>query len=335
MLGITQATPGGAETLRWGEVERPQPSEGEVLIRVHASAFNPADVGMRNGNYLEPEQKPIILGLECAGVIEEVGPGVTRWRVGDRVMALLNSGGYAEYATVPDGMVMSLPSHLTFAQGAALPEALCTVWSNRLLSKQPRASLQTLIHGGAGGVGGIAIQVAKFLGDTVFTTAGSPENLELTRSFGADVPISYVDQDFLAEVLQHTHGVGVDLILDTQGASYFDRNVAALKPDGHLALIGVQGGAEVSVNLLQLMRKRLTLSATMLKNRPNFGQNSKSEIVRLVREDLWPGIVSGEILPHLGGIRPLSEAAAVHVEFAAGLLPAGKTVFSVLPENSR
>jgi len=318
----------------WGEAPQPQIGADEVLIRVYATAFNPADVSVRKGTYLEAGEAPIVLGLECAGVIEGVGENVAGWSLGDRVCALLNFGGYAELVAVPATMVLALPDHLSFEQGAALPEGLCTVWSNWLLGNDPSLVRTCLIHGGTGGVGSLAVQVAKFRGHTVFTTAGSHAGLEMTRRLGADHSISYRDQDFVAEVLMHTGGEGVDLIFDTQGASYFARNVQALKADGHLALIGIQGGTNTEVDLMQLLRKRVIVSATMLKSRPSYGPHSKSEIVRRVRDDLWSGVEAGVIMPQIGAVRDLKDAASVHAEFADGDLAPGKTVFRVQEEPS-
>lgn len=330
MRAITQQAPGGPETLTWGSAPDPVVGEDDVLIRVHAAAFNPADVSVRTGAYLGEGDAPVILGLECAGVVERVGSRVETWMPGDRVCALLNYGGYAQLVAVPATMVLPLPDELTFTEGAALPEALCTVWSNWLLGNAPDLVRSCLIHGGSGGVGSIAVQVAKSRGYMVFATAGSAEGVELTRRLGADHAISYRDQDFVAEVLAHTEGAGVDLILDTQGGPYLERNVRALRPDGHLALIGIQGGATVEVDLLQLMRKRVIVSATMLKSRPTYGPHSKSEIVERVREDLWGAVVSGAIVPQIGATRDLADAAAVHRDYAEGRLPSGKTVLRAI-----
>ncbi len=332
MRAITQQVAGGPETLRWGTAHDPVPGDNDVLIRVYATAFNPADVAVRNGLYLDDGEPPVILGLECAGVIEELGAGVSKWKRGDRVCALLNFGGYAELVAVPETMVLPLPEHLSFVEGAALPEALCTVWSNWLLGNPPELVRTCLIHGGSGGVGSIAIQVAKSRGYRVFATAGSVEGLELTRRLGADYAISYRDQDFVAEVLAHTDDVGVDVILDTQGGSYFDRNVRALRNDGHLALIGVQGGAKAEIDLLQLMRKRVIVSATTLKSRPTYGPHSKSQIVRRVRSDVWGAVVAGGIVPQVGMARDIADAASVHRDYAEGRLPSGKTVLRVIAD---
>lgn len=332
MRAVTQQEPGGPETLSWGHAGDPVVGERDVLIRVHATAFNPADVGARNGAYLAVGEPPVILGLECAGVIEQVGAEVTHWRPGDRVCALLNFGGYAELVAVPATMVLPLPDHLSFTEGAALPEALCTVWSNWLLGNPVDLVRTCLIHGGTGGVGSIAIQVATTRGYTVFATAGSAEGMQMVRRLGANHAISYREQDFVAEVLAHTGGAGVDLILDTQGGPYFARNIEALRHDGHLATIGVQGGAKVEVDLLQLMRKRVIVSATMLKSRPTYGPHSKSEIVGRVRADLWGAVEVGAIVPQVGAVRELADAVLVHRDFADGRMPAGKTVLRVIAD---
>lgn len=333
MNAIIQQKPGGAETLEWGHANVPQPASSEVLIRVHATAFNPADVGSREGRYLSEGQQPTILGLECAGIVESVGDKVTQWQVGDRVCALLTHGGYAQYVAVHEGMVLPVPDSMSFSDATALPESLCTVWSNFAMTPNPLAARSVLIHGGSGSVGTIAIQMAKVRGDLVFTTVGSAAGADIARQLGADHVINYRTEDFVEVVRAETGGFGVNQIVDIIGAPYFERNVEALSLDGHLAVISVQGGANIEANLFKLMQKRLTLTATMLKSRPESDpaaiEPTKVEIVAGVRDNFWPAVEEGKITPIVGAVLPLSEARTVHEQHRDNALAVGKTVFQV------
>ena len=234
MRAVIASEPGGPEVLTVSDLPDPEPGPGEVVIDVAATAVNRADTLQRQGKYPPPPGASDVLGLECSGTITAVGAEVTGWQVGDEVCALLAGGGYAERVLVPAGQVMPLPKGVDLVTAGALPEVACTVWSNvfMIAGLQPGETL--LVHGGAGGIGNMAIQLAKALGATVITTAGSEEKLELCRKLGADVAVSYRDQDFVEEVKAATDGRGADVILDNMGAKYLDRNVSALATEGRL-----------------------------------------------------------------------------------------------------
>lgn len=329
MRAITQQQPGGPETLRWSTAQNPELRSRDILIEIHATAFNPADAGTRMGRYLPPGTSPSILGLECSGIVTDCGSEVTQWNPGDRVCALLTQGGYAEQVAVHEDMVFPVPDSLSLAEAAALPESLCTVWSNLSLIPDPLSPRSTLIHGGSGSVGSIAIQICAWRGDEVFTTVGSEEGADLAKRLGANHVINYREQDFVDAINDITAADGVHQILDIMGASYLERNISTLSEDGHLALIGVQGGREAELDLFSLLQRRVTLTATMLKNRPEAGPHSKASIVASVREHLWPAVERGEIVPHIGAEVPLEHAETVHDQHAQGKLPLGKTVLLV------
>ena len=222
MRAIVTTEPGGPEVLTVAELPDPTAGPGEVVIDVAATAVNRADVLQRKGFYPPPPGASDVIGLECSGTVAEVGEGVTRWHVGDEVCALLAGGGYAEKVLVPEGQVMSVPAGIDLVTAAALPEVACTVWSNVFLVAGLRPDETLLVHGGAGGIGTFAIQVAHEVGARVITTAGSAAKLDVCRELGADVGIDYREQDFVAEVKDATAGRGADVILDNMGASYLD-----------------------------------------------------------------------------------------------------------------
>ncbi|MER2092343.1 MAG: NAD(P)H-quinone oxidoreductase, partial [Saccharopolyspora rectivirgula] len=256
MYAITIREPGGPEVLEWTERPDPQPGPGEVLIDVAASAVNRADLSQRQGHYPAPKGASDVLGLECSGTIAALGEGVTGWQVGDEVCALLAGGGYAEKVTVPAAQVLPKPSGVDLVTAAGIPEVVCTVWSNVVMKAGLSSGQLLLVHGGSGGIGTCAIQVGRALGARVAATAGAPESLELCRELGADPVISYRDEDFV-EVVKELGGA--DVILDNMGASYLDRNLRALAPDGHLAIIGFQGGTKAELTMGRMLLKRLTL----------------------------------------------------------------------------
>ncbi|CAM5743461.1 NAD(P)H-quinone oxidoreductase OS=Streptomyces alboniger OX=132473 GN=CP975_18050 PE=4 SV=1 [Streptomyces alboniger] len=225
----------------WDEVPDPVPGEGEVLVEVAASAVNRADILQRQGFYDPPPGSSPHPGLECSGRIVEIGPGVSGWSVGDEVCALLAGGGYAEKVAVPAGQLLPLPKGIDLGQAAALPEVVCTVWSNVFMIAHLRPGETLLVHGGSSGIGTMAIQLAKAVGAKVAVTAGTREKLDRCAELGADVLVNYRDQDFVEEVRKATDGAGADVILDNMGAKYLDRNVRALAVNGRLAIIGSAG----------------------------------------------------------------------------------------------
>lgn len=276
---------------------------------VVASAVNRADLLQRQGFYDPPPGASPYPGLECAGRIAALGPGVSGWAVGDEVCALLAGGGYAEKVAVPAGQLLPVPDGMDLFSAAALPEVTCTVWSNVFMVAHLRPGETLLVHGGASGIGTHAIQLAKAVGAKVAVTAGSKEKLASCAELGADVLINYREQDFVEEVRAATDGAGADVILDIMGAKYLERNVKALAVNGRLAIIGLQGGAKGELNLGALLNKRAAVTATSLRGRP---VSEKTAIVAAVREHVWPLVGSGRVRPIVDRTLPMSEAAAAH-----------------------
>ncbi|MFD7101762.1 NAD(P)H-quinone oxidoreductase [Streptomyces celluloflavus] len=309
MRAITIPEPGGPEALVWADVPDPLPAEGEVLIEVVASAVNRADLLQRQGFYDPPPGSSPYPGLECAGRIAAVGPGVHGWAVGDEVCALLAGGGYAEKVAVPAGQVLPLPAGLDLVSAAALPEVACTVWSNVFMIAHLRPGETLLVHGGASGIGTMAIQLAKAVGARVAVTAGGPEKLARCAELGADILIDYREQDFVQEIRKATDGKGADVILDIIGAKYLQRNVKTLAVNGRLAIIGMQGGVKAELNLAALLSKRAAITGTGLRARP---LSEKAAIVAAVREHVWPLIGNGRVRPIVDRTIPMADAAEAH-----------------------
>ncbi|MBA3309145.1 MAG: NAD(P)H-quinone oxidoreductase, partial [Nocardioidaceae bacterium] len=281
---------------------------GQVVVKVVASAVNRADLMQRQGAYPPPPGESDVLGLECAGTVESVGDNVARWQVGDRVCALLASGGYAERVTVPAGQVLPVPAGLDLIQAAALPEVVCTVWSNVFMAAGLQRDELLLVHGGGSGVGTMAIQLGKALGARVACTVGSPEKAAACQALGADAAINYRDQDFVEEVRRLGVG-GANVILDNMGAAYLSRNLDALSFEGRLVVIGLQGGAKAELDLRALLSKRAAVIATALRSRPAAG---KSAIVASVEENVWPLIADGTVRPIVHATFGLDDARSAH-----------------------
>ncbi|MFE5507264.1 NAD(P)H-quinone oxidoreductase [Amycolatopsis japonica] len=307
MYAITIREPGDPDVLEWTEVPDPVAGEGEVVIEVAASAVNRADLLQRQGNYPPPPGASEILGLECSGTIAEIGEGVEGWRIGDEVCALLAGGGYGEKVAVPAGQLLPLPAEVELLAAAGLPEVACTVWANVVMHAGLSEGDVLLVHGGAGGIGTHAIQVAKALGATVAVTAGSEERLESCRQLGADIAINYKEQDFVEVLRAETDGANV--ILDNMGAKYLGRNIDALAMDGRLVVIGMQGGVKGELNIGKLMGKRASVFGAGLRSRP---LAQKAAIVADVRERLWPLVERGSVKPIVGQVVPMAEAASAH-----------------------
>ncbi|MFE7441873.1 NAD(P)H-quinone oxidoreductase [Streptomyces chartreusis] len=309
MHAITIPEPGGPEALVWDEVPDPVAGEGEVLVEVVAGAVNRADILQRQGFYNPPPGTSPYPGLECSGRIAEVGPGVSGWAVGDEVCALLAGGGYAEKVAVPAGQLLPLPKGVGLTQAAALPEVVCTVWSNVFMVAHLRPGETLLVHGGSSGIGTMAIQLAKAVGAKVAVTAGSRGKLDRCAELGADILINYREQDFVEEIKKATDGAGADVILDNMGAKYLDRNVQTLAVNGRLAIIGMQGGIKGELNIGALLGKRGAISATSLRARP---LAEKAAIVAAVREHVWPLLDAGHVRPVVDRELPMNEAAEAH-----------------------
>ncbi|MFJ6199869.1 NAD(P)H-quinone oxidoreductase [Micromonospora sp. NPDC092111] len=308
MRAITIPEPGGPDALVWTEVPDPEPGPGEVVVDVAASAVNRADLLQRQGRYPPPPGAPAYPGLECSGVIGAVGPGVTGWRVGQEVCALLAGGGYAERVAVPAGQLLPVPAGVDLVDAAALPEVACTVWSNVARLARLGTGETLLVHGGGSGIGTFAVQFGVALGATVVVTARAAKHDRL-RGLGAAHAIDYREQDFVEEIQRVTEGRGADVILDIIGASYLARNVAALADGGRLVVIGMQGGRKAELDLGALLAKRASVAATALRSRP---LDDKADIVRGVREQVWPLVESGAVRPVVDRRLPLTEVARAH-----------------------
>ena len=311
MKAITIPEPGEADALVLAEVPAPEPAPGEVRIRVAAAGVNRADVMQRRGFYDPPPGSSPYPGLEVSGTVDAVGDGVAQWSVGDEVCALLVGGGYAEQVCVPQGQVLPVPAGLLLEDAAALPEVVCTVWSNVFMTANLLPGQTLLVHGGSSGIGTMAIQLAREVGAHVAVTAGSAEKLEACRALGAEVLVDYREQDFVEEVRRATGGAGADVILDNMGAKYLARNVEALAVNGRLVVIGLQGGTRAEIDLNALLRKRAAVIATSLRARP---VEEKAAIVAAVREHVWPLVQSGRVRPVVHSRHPLADAAAAHRE---------------------
>ena len=315
MRAVVADGAGGPEVLRVTDVPDVEPGPGEVAIAVVATAINRADLLQRLGFYPPPPGASDVMGLECSGEIAEVGEGVTDWQVGDRVCALLAGGGYASRVVCASGQVMPAPDGLDLVTAAAVPEVACTVWSNVFMIAGLKPQEAFLVHGGAGGIGTFAIQLAHQLGARVFATAGAPEKLALCAELGADVPINYRDQDFVEVVRESTGGKGVDVILDNMGAKYLGRNVDALATEGRLVVIGMQGGTRGELDLAALMAKRGAVISTSLRTRP---VAEKTAICASVVEHVWPLVAEGLVRPIVSTTMPLEEVAAAHALMESG-----------------
>ena len=289
------------------EVPDPEAGDGEVVIDVTAAGVNRADVSQRQGHYPPPPGAPPYPGLECAGVISAVGPGVTGRHVGERVSALLSGGGYAEKVAVPAGQLLPVPTGLSLIEAAALPEVACTVWSNVVDRDRLRKGQTLLVHGGGSGIGTFAIQLGKALGASVVATARAGKH-DALRALGADLLIDYTTDDFVAAT-RDFNGRGADVILDIVGAKYLDRNIDVLAVEGRITVIGMQGGRKAELDLAQLMAKRGSVSSTSLRARP---ADDKARIVAAVARHVWPLVEAGAIKPVIHSTLPLADAAEAH-----------------------
>lgn len=311
MKAITIPEPGEADALVLADVPPPEPAEGEVRIRVAAAGVNRADIMQRKGFYDPPPGSSPYPGLEVSGTVDALGEGAEGWAMGDEVCALLVGGGYAEQVCAPATQVLPVPAGVSLEDAAALPEVVCTVWSNVFMTANLLPGQTLLVHGGSSGIGTMAIQLAREVGARVAVTAGSAEKLQACKALGAEVLVNYREQDFVEEIKAATDGAGADVILDNMGAKYLARNVDALAVGGRLVVIGLQGGTTAELNLNTLLRKRAAVIATSLRARP---LPEKAAIVAAVREHVWPLVESGRVRPVVHSRHPLAEAAAAHRE---------------------
>lgn len=309
MTAIAIQGKGGPEVLVAEERPLPAPGPGQVLIRVAASGVNRPDVLQRKGLYPAPKGHSELPGLEAAGTVAAVGEGVTRFQAGDRVMALLNGGGYATFALADEAATLPIPEGVSDVDAAAIPETFFTVWHNVFERGGLKAGEWLLVHGGSSGIGVTAIQLATQLGAKVIVTAGSQEKCDACLKLGALRAVNYTTEDFVEVVKAETAGRGVDVILDMVGGDYVDRNIRSLGDDGRLVYIGFQSGSKVTVDLMRVMLKRLTLTGSTLRIRPT---EVKGAIAREVERHALPLVASGHVRVVIDSTFPLREAAAAH-----------------------
>jgi NADPH2:quinone reductase len=307
MIVIEANGAGGPEVLVAGRRPVPSPAAGEVLVEVAAVGVNGPDIMQRKGLYPAPAGAPDLLGLEIAGTVVAIGEGVSGWSLGERLTALTNGGGYAEYCTVDARHCLPIPQGVSLRDAAGLPETFFTVWSNVFMGAGLRAGEKLLVHGGAGGIGATAIQLAKAFGATVYATDSPAERCQFCRSLGADRVIDYRSEDFV-EVVRKEAG-GANVILDIVGGPYIERNIKAAAPDGRIVQLAFALGAKVEINLMPIMLKRLTYTGSTLRTRsPQF----KARVAQELRAQVWPHIAAGRIRVVSDKILPLSRAAEAH-----------------------
>jgi putative PIG3 family NAD(P)H quinone oxidoreductase len=309
MKAIEIREPGGPETLVVTDRPVPVPQAEEVLIKVAAAGVNRPDLMQRRGQYPPPPGVTDIPGLEVAGAIERVGPGVTTWRPGDMVCALIAGGGYAAFAAAPAPQCLPVPAGFSLVEAAALPETHFTVWTNVFERGRLIAGESILVHGGASGIGTTAIQLARARGARVFATAGSSEKTAACERLGAEVAVNYRVSDFVAIIREATGGRGVDVVLDIIGGDYLPRNLDVLAMDGRLVQIAVQGGVRAQLNLVTMMQRRLTITGSTLRART---VAEKGRIADALRAHVWPLLERREIAPVIHATFPLEAAADAH-----------------------
>jgi len=316
MKAITLRDFGGPEMMQYSDIDTPTPGAGQLLIRVHATSVNRPDVIQRQGNYPPPPGDSEVLGLEVAGVVESVGDGITRFSPGDRVVALVGGGGYAEYALALEGHSMALPESISFEQAACICETYITAYLNLFLLGELQGKQSVLIHGGGGGVATSAIQLCRALTpSTEILVTASTGKLERVREQGASHVIDYREQVFADEVRQITNKRGVDVILDHIGAQYLQDNMKSLALAGTLMLIGVMGGIKAELNLATMMVKRQRIIGSVLRSRP---VAEKAAIIAKFEATVMPLIAAGDVTPLVDATFPLAEAAAAHTMMEQG-----------------
>lgn len=306
MKAILFDQPGSADVLYYGDAPDPQPTADELLIRVHATALNRADLLQRRGGYAPPPGASPILGLEVAG---EVLKAAGQWQVGNRVMAVVTGGGYAEYAAVPADLAIAIPSPFTYDQAAAIPEAYLTAYLNLFMLGRLQAGETCLIHAGASGIGSAAIQLARAVKARVLTTAGTTEKIEFCREIGAELAVNYKEENFAERVLAATNANGVNVILDFIGANYWNDNLKSLAIGGRLMLIGYMGGTKGDLDLGQILPKSLTITGTTLRRTP---LDKKIALTQAFAEFALPRFMDDTLRPVIDRVFSLKEAAEAH-----------------------
>jgi putative PIG3 family NAD(P)H quinone oxidoreductase len=309
MIAISIVKPGGPHVLRPVEIPTPTPGPREVLIRVAAAGVNRPDLMQREGRYPPPPGASDIPGLEVAGTVVACGPGVVRWREGDAVCALVAGGGYAEYCVAPDVQCLPIPAPVDLVSAAGMPETFFTVWSNVFDRGRLRAGERLLVHGGASGIGTTAIQMGRAFGARVFTTAGTDDKCAACERLGAERAINYRTTDFAPALMSATGGYGIDVILDMVGGPYFSRNCELLALEGRLLQIAVLHGGKAEIDLVRLLRKRITITGSTLRSR---SAAEKGVIAAALEKHVWPLAEEGTIRPIIYAALPLAQAADAH-----------------------
>jgi putative PIG3 family NAD(P)H quinone oxidoreductase len=322
MLAVEISAPGGPDVLHPASVPVPVPGHGQIIIRVAYAGVNRPDALQRAGAYAPPPSASPLPGLECSGTVVDLGPGVTRWQIGDKVCALLPGGGYAEYALTHEAHALPVPEGMSMREAACLPETCFTVWSNVVMRGGLQGGERFLVHGGTSGIGTTAIQIARALGARVFATAGSDEKCQVCRDLGADLAINHRTQDFVP--LVKAEG-GANLILDMVGGPYIERNIKALADDGRLVQIAFLQGPKVTLNFAELMMRRLTLTGSTLRPQSDL---AKARIAQQVEAHIWPMIARGAVKVVMDSEFPLAQAAAAHWRMESGT-HVGKIVLKV------
>ena len=309
MTGIIIDGKGGPEVLKSAVLAVPQPSAGQILVKVTAAGVNRPDVAQRIGAYPPPPGHSPLPGLEIAGEVVAVGPSVSRWKSGDAVCALVNGGGYAGYCIAEETAALPVPAGLDMVSAGALPETAFTVWNNVFERGGLKAGEWFMVHGGSSGIGTTAIQLAKAFGARVIATAGSAEKCQACRDLGADRAVNYKTEDFVAVAREVTGGKGIDVTLDMIGGDYTERNIIAAAEDGRIVQIASLGGAEVKINVARLMVKRVTLTGSTLRPRT---REIKTGFARAIEVKVWPLDAAGSIKVVLDSTYPLAKAADAH-----------------------
>lgn len=314
MTAIEITAPGGPEVLKPATRPTPRPAAGEILVRVAAAGVNFPDTMQRQGAYPPPPGASDIPGLELAGTVVALGEGVEGFRPGDAVCALVSGGAYAEYCVVPAPQALPLPKGYDMLHAAAIPENFFTVWTNLFDGGELKPGETILIHGGSGGIGTAAIQVARAIGATVFATARTAEKCRVCEELGATRAINYAEEDFVEIVKAATGGIGCDVVIDMVAGDYFRRNLDVLAPDGRLVQVAVQKGPKVELFFPTVMAKRLRITGSLLRPR---SVAQKGEIARALHEKLWPLFEKGDIKPLVHAVFPFEEAAEAHALMAS------------------
>jgi len=312
MIAILAETPGEPEVLKAVETDTPEPGPGQVLVRVEAAGVNRPDLLQRRGLYPPPPGASEVLGLELAGEIVALGPGVSGRSAGDRVCALTPGGAYAQYCVVDAPLALPIPDGLSAIEAASLPETFFTVWTNVFDDAQLAGDETLLVHGGVSGIGCAAIQLGKCFGDRVFVTCGSEEKCQAAKALGADLAINYKEADFVDAVKE---AGGADVVLDMVGGDYVARNLAAMNPGGRHVTIAFLRGPKAEIDLNPILRQRIRLSGSTLRPRT---VDQKAEIAAQLLDRVWPRIAAGEIKPMVDSVFPLQEAAQAHARLEAG-----------------